>query len=320
MTVSVAVAARAALAGNPSDGFGGAVVAIPIRTWSATATLDDVDQPGPAGVQVVGTGSELGLAALEVLRRDFNVDLPDAIVTLTTTIPRSVGLAGSSALAIACLRAIGLRCSMSDKYQAAARLLSDPDALAVIALNAENDVLGIAAGLQDRLVQAYDRPLLMEFGAGMGRSIANRRCGRVTPVPESPWPLVIAWRPDASQPSTHVHGPLRDRRDDPDVQHAMIQLADCARRAAVALRDTDREALAHAMNETWRWRTELVGVDPAHAQMADVLRELGAAVNSTGSGGAVVALAHDDDDAQQLCSEVSQIPGVHARRRDGIVS
>ena len=67
---------------------------------------------------------------------------------MSTTIPRSVGLAGSSAIVIAALRAAGVDL--------------EPPEVAELALAIERDDLGIAAGLQDRAVQAFDQPVLVD--------------------------------------------------------------------------------------------------------------------------------------------------------------
>lgn len=173
--------ARAALAGNPSDGYGGAVVSIPILTRCTVVTA----RPDPQ-YRFTGPDDEIVLATWnDVVEHAWRAkpDSPHALALATaaacgpttgfaldvaTTIPRSVGLAGSSAIVIAALRAL---------HRHAARTVPQPDVLASMALAVEVDGLGIAAGLQDRVVQAYERPMLMRFDAASMRELDGRTIG-----------------------------------------------------------------------------------------------------------------------------------------------
>jgi glucuronokinase len=234
--------ARAALAGNPSDMHGGAVLAVPVRAFSATVTLRD----GPC------TPLPLIDAALARVGVDSGYEW-------TTDIPRGVGLAGSSALIIAALRASGAA-------------PEDPLALAQLALSVERDDLGIPGGLQDRATQAFDAPVLVD-----GDRVRPLRAG-------APLAFVVEWSEDAAGDSGDYH---RDRRLAPDdVNH----LADLARRAAAAFVDGDAAALTALMAESARVRDEVAPLSAAHDALARRLRERGLSPNSTGSGGAVVAL------------------------------
>ncbi len=90
------VPARAGLAGNPSDLYGGAVLAVPIP--SLRAQVEIVDAPT---TQVAG--HEDGLRLIEAaVARGPSPGSPFALRWITD-IPRSVGLAGSSAIVIATL-------------------------------------------------------------------------------------------------------------------------------------------------------------------------------------------------------------------------
>src|SRR5437660_886870 len=128
--------ARAALAGNPSDGYGGAVLALALPGFGATA------RASPATETTVTPPSEPVAATVRRLARR-HPRAPAAAVTWQTSIPRGVGLGGSSAIVIATLRALG-------GLQEA--VMPDAD-LAEVALAVETEELGIAAGLQDRVAQ-----------------------------------------------------------------------------------------------------------------------------------------------------------------------
>ncbi len=171
--------ARAALAGNPSDGYGGAVLAVTLSGMTAEA---EVGEAGPP--------SELVAAAVARFRRR-HPDASECDIRWRTSIPRGVGLGGSSAIVIATLRALCRHHSVA----------IDDVELAEMALAVEAEDLGIAAGLQDRIAQAFGGLTYMDFG----RRRYERLDASLLP------PLVVAWRPDAGGSSGAVHGDLRAR-------------------------------------------------------------------------------------------------------------
>src|SRR5881628_2138471 len=85
--------ARAALAGNPSDGFGGATLAVAVHDFGARAEVRDA--PGLD----VQPPNELARAAAARLGGEV-------AVRWECDVPREVGLAGSSAIVVAVLRAM----------------------------------------------------------------------------------------------------------------------------------------------------------------------------------------------------------------------
>jgi glucuronokinase len=237
--------ARAALAGNPSDMHGGAVLAIPVRALTATVSLRD-------------DGEHLLLLDAALKR----VGVASA-ATWTTGIPRGVGLAGSSALVIAALRASG-------------RAPEDPLALAQLALSVERDDLHIPAGLQDRATQAFDAPVLVD-----GDTARPLRAG-------APFRFVVAWDPDAAADSGRYHAA---RVPDPA---GMRELARIGRLAASAFEAGDAAVLEGAMGASAAVRYDVAPLSEPHRALAARVRALGLTPNSAGSGGAVVALVRDE--------------------------
>jgi len=266
--------ARAALAGNPSDGYGGAVVAVPIRELAAVASIEEADT---FSVRAADPALHRLLAATadEYAAR---VGPPNGgVLSAITTVPRSVGLAGSSALVTSALRAL----AATNQHR------WDPIELAETALTVERERLGIEAGLQDRLVQAVGAPVAMEFDPVSFR------------VVESPieLPLFVAWSAGGAESSDTVHRSLRRRFDagDEHVHSSMIGLADESRAAAKAIESGDLRALATAINRTFEIRALMVDIDATTRALADVGRRAGAAMNSAGSGGSVVGLVPTAD-------------------------
>jgi glucuronokinase len=261
------VSARAGLAGNPSDAYGGAAVAVPIPALAATVEVEDapaLNVDGPA------EGRRLISAAVARLARHAGVDDEGFEVRWSTTIPREVGLAGSSALIIATMQALCARWELT----------IPPLELAHMALAIEVDDLGIAAGLMDRAVQAFGVAVLVDGDDARPLSIV------------APPRLVVAWSSAGASPSHRVHGPLRARFDagDATVVEAMVRLAALGRAAAAALEAGDHEALAGCVRTTFAVRVSLRIVCPEVMAMVDALEATGAAATSAGSGGAVVGL------------------------------
>jgi glucuronokinase len=250
--------ARAALAGNPSDGYGGAVLAVCVPGLAAHADA----QPAAQGLS--DPPSTLVDAAVARFGRG------PCAVRWTTTVPREVGLAGSSAIVTATVRAL---CALHDHVMA-------PDALAEMVLAVEVDDLGIAAGPQDRYAQAHEGLVLMDFAGPRPR--VERLDPGLLPA------LYLAWRSDAAEASHAVHGGLRDRAAEPGLRAGMARLAGHARAARDALRSGDHAAFAEALDASFDERAALLELDPRHVAMVTAARAAGASANYAGSGGAIV--------------------------------
>jgi glucuronokinase len=207
-----------------------------------------------------------------------------------TSIPRGVGLGGSSAIVIAVLRAL---CAL---YGTAL----DPAPMAELALAIETEDLGIAAGLQDRVAQAYGGLVFMELGDGR---VYEQLASALLP------PLVVAWRADAAQDSHDVHASLRTRLEagDSTAVAGMEELAELARAARAALIAGDHERLARAADESFDVRRRLVALEPRHVELVERARALGAGTNYTGSGGAVVAVCRDQTHAGAVAQALAEL-------------
>jgi glucuronokinase len=268
-------AARAALAGNPSDGYGGAVVAIPLPDLTAMAALEESHSGA-----FVHHSSDPELSAVVdatvAAYADLFGSVPPVELSLSTNIPRSVGLAGSSALIIATLRA--LRAFDSERWE--------PIPLATAALAVERERMGIEAGLQDRLVQSVGRPVSMTFDpVGFEPLDLDER-----------FQLFVAWSPEAAETSDTVHRSLRRRFDggDSTVRTAMGELRIQAGRARRGILSGDPKLLADAMHRTLAIRLDITEVPEAQRHLIEIGRAAGAALNSAGSGGSVVGLARHE--------------------------
>ena len=296
--IVASVPARTHLAGNPSDGYGGAVVSATIDQLRATVVVEDDAEFGVVGPQERWTtiralgehvarhghdgGGRLVTAALVTLDRHLPPDITrvPGRFRWSTTIPRSVGLAGSSALVIATMRAALAWWSADDA-------VGDHD-LACLALEAEVTELGIAAGLADRMVQARQGVVLTDCRG-------TEPSGRPIEV-ASPLELTLLWNEQAAAPSGDYHRGLERRHHAGDgaLAAAMAELAALADEAVRALGRGDADHLAQCLDDSLRLRCRLGPVPAAAMAPVDELRRQGHQVNFTGSGGALVTVGAVD--------------------------
>jgi glucuronokinase len=276
--------ARAALAGNPSDGYGGAVIAVTLDAFQARATARTASGPGAS------PDSELVAATVMRFARDHCLEAPASTVEWNTSVPRGVGLGGSSAIVIATLRAL---CELH-------QVSLQRGELAALALAVEREELGIAAGLQDRVAQSYGGLTFMDFAPG----------GRYESLDAALLPpLVVAWRGDTSADSGIVHGDLRSRFDAGEevVRNAMTRLAELAREARAALLAGDRGAFATAVDRSFDARAQMMELDARHVAMIERARACGASANYTGSGGAIAAVCRDESHRAEVTAALREI-------------
>ncbi len=255
---------------------------------------DDVGRHGIHGMQRI-IGASL-LTLVEHLRRIDPVakERSGTTVSWRTDIPMSVGLAGSSALAVGTIDAVA----------ACWGITLDRRVCAALALSAERDVLGIAAGWQDRIVQAFGRTVLvdasdMEDLDGLSVPVvhpvtdADPTDGDPTDGQRRRIRLVVGWRMDSAASSDDYHAPLR--RDVRSLAAPMAALAAVARSATASLERGDVTALGAAVDEGWRIRQACVPLRTDHAALVESVRACGVAATTPGSGGSVVAVCAADD-------------------------
>ncbi|MHB8693802.1 MAG: GHMP family kinase ATP-binding protein [Solirubrobacteraceae bacterium] len=273
--------ARVALAGNPSDGYGGAVLALTVDALQAHVRIADHALARVAGDAAARTPPQLVAATVARFAREFGGEAATHAPTLPTdcdtAIPRSVGLGGSSAIVIATLRALSQRFGVP----------LAPLELAEIALAVEVEDLGIAAGPQDRIAQAFGGLTFMDFTAARYESLD----------PAHLPPLLVAWRASAAAASGPVHDDLRGRfdRGEPVVLRALSELAGAAHEARAAVIAGDHESLARATDVSFDARASMLELDPRHVELVALARDAGASANYAGSGGAIVCVCRDED-------------------------
>jgi glucuronokinase len=310
------VAARVGLVGNPSDGYSGAVLATVVPAIGATIAVDASDEvrfEGPAGVEqwrsvadwrraVDAHGHDeaqriIG-AALQVVADHLPDEVGGVSIRWSTEVPRSVGLAGSSALAVGVIDAVASCWGVA----------LDRRVLAALALRAERDVLGIAAGWQDRIVQSFGHTVLVDAAhTDEVDRVMVPRVGAPSGGPDAT--LVVGWHAGGADSSGVYHGALR--RSAAALVAPMAELAALARSAAEAWDRGDAHTVAGAMRDGWRVRQACAPLRPDHASLVDSVASTGVGATTPGSGGSVVALCLD---AAEVAAAEAALDAVGADR------
>jgi glucuronokinase len=314
-TVRARAPARVALAGNPSDGYGGAVLSLAIANYGAAVTVRDSSHleivPAPQDEVRFGdlgglvrdvrvNGYYGGLRLLKAAVKRFadhalasghDIRASTFSIGYETDIPRAVGLGGSSAIVTAALRAL---CEHHG-------VAIGPEQLAELALDAERGELGIEAGLQDRVAQAFGGLTFMDFAAAPDERYTALDPGCLPP-------LFVAHLRDAGEPSERFHGDLRRRWEegDPRVVAAMRRLAELAAQARSAVLAGDPASLGATMDATFEERRALGRLDPRHVELIERARSVAAPANFAGSGGAIVGVYRDPDHLRRVERELGR--------------
>ncbi|NUQ00690.1 MAG: hypothetical protein HUU35_12635, partial [Armatimonadetes bacterium] len=228
---------------------------------------------------------------------ELGILLPQRNFTLRydTNIPRGLGLAGSSAIVTATLRAL------MEFYGLTEEQFGKP-LLPNLVLSVETQELEITAGLQDRVIQVYGGAVYMDFDR---ERMERDGHGLYVPLDLSLFPpMYIATVKDPTD-SGRIHSPVRVRweRGDTEVIEAMTQFAGFAEECRAALERHDIAQVNALMNANFDLRRRLYGDDvigAANVRMVELARSHGASAKFSGSGGAIVGLYDDDTHFDEL--------------------
>lgn len=259
-----------ALLGNPSDLFGGTVLAATIDTFETV--VDIIPTTFYAPPAFLSDAAELQRLVFERVA----AGRAGCAMTLRTDVPSQAGLGGSSAILIATVRAI-------DSYYG---LGLAPLDIAAVAWAVERDDLGIVAGPHDRVIQALGGLQLMDF-SGPDR-IGRHRCVDATLLP----PLLIAWPNEPDQASDDGHRLVWERIQAGDTMlgRQLLEFASIAEHGTAALEGGDHATFADAVDTNFDLRCSLFDVDADDRRLVDVARAAGGAAKLSGSGGSIVAV------------------------------
>jgi glucuronokinase len=316
--------ARAGLIGNPSDGYHGKTLSITVRDFCARVTLYEWEQlelvlsqedksrfrsVNELADDVALHGYYGGIRLVKATIKKFveycrgqELALHDRTfsVRYESDIPRQVGLAGSSAIIVATLR-----CLM-EFYAIEIPLRVQPS----LVLAVETEELGIAAGLQDRVIQVYEGVVFMDFSRDGMQSIGGYPCGRYERVePEQLPPLYVAFATEVGSPTETIHNNLRARYDagEPAVVEAMVRFAELAAQAREAITMADASRLGRLIDANFDLRQSICRLPEGQVRMVETARGCGASAKFAGSGGAIIGTYPDEAVYQRLCRELGTI-------------
>ena len=321
MIITTSAYPRAALIGNPSDGYFGKTIAFTFSNFRASATLYEtpelVIEPGPRDgstffsiedlandVKLYGYygGIRLIKAAIKCFydyaaRNGISLHKRNFTLRYESNIPNLVGLAGSSAIITASMRAIMAFYGVTIPNARLANLIRD----------VENVELGISAGLQDRVAQAYQGLVYMDFDRKL---LESRGYGEYKSISADLMPpLYIAYRTDLSEGSEVFHNNIRDRfySGDSVVVDAMNYWAELTDKAMVAINNKDYSELGRLMDANFDRRAELYQLSEGNLRMVEVARRAGASAKFSGSGGAIVGICPDDATFERLTASLEKL-------------
>jgi glucuronokinase len=321
MIIDAHAYARAGLLGNPSDGYFGKTISIIVRNFGARVQLYETPELHIESqiqdtnvyrnishliesVSLVGYygGSRLIKAAIKKFYEyctgnKIKIDNKNFTIRYHSSIPRQVGLAGSSAIITATLRAL------MQFYHVKIPL----DMLPNITLLTETEELGITAGLQDRVIQAYEGCVYMDFDKAI---METRQCGKYEKLDPSLLPrLFIAYKIELGKISGKVHSDLRTRWEngDPLVVNTLNEIAGLAETGRKAILDRDVQKLHELMNRNFDLRASIMNISPANRAMVDAARSCGASSHFTGSGGSIIGIYYSNEMLTQLIMEMKKL-------------
>ncbi len=322
--ISAQAYARAGLLGNPSDGYYGKAIAVIIKDFSARVwvseshdmricTSEDELEIYPDGDELVEKinlygyhgGRPLIKAAIKVFLdycRSRNIFVKDRnfVIWYESSIPRQVGLGGSSAIIVAALRAL------MKFYGVDIPIELQP----TLALRAEVDELGINAGFMDRVVQVYggcvyldlDRDLIAKRGYGVYSSLD----------PKLLPPLYLAYKPDLSKVSGRALSDIRlaYEKKEPATVAALNRLAEIAAEGREGYLRRDFTKWMSLMNENFDLRARIMRISKGDMDMIKTARRCGASAKFAGSGGSIIGIYEGEDMYERLVRGLGRLGAI----------
>ncbi len=316
--------ARAGLLGNPSDGYNGKTIAISVRNfwsevvlyeWDAVElVLTENDRSRFRSIYDLANDVQLhgyygGIRLVKATIKRFveycqlqNIELHkhNFSVRYESNIPRQVGLAGSSSIIIATLRCL------LEYYEVDMPLEIQPS----FALSVETEELGIAGGLQDRVIQCYGNIVYMDFDKSQEKQVNGYTCYEYESLAlDYQPPLYLAYHTDLSEPTETFHNDIRGRfdRGEEQVVNAMQHFAQLAADGRSALLDNDMERLSTLIDENYDTRQRISRLPGWQMQMVETARACGASAKFAGSGGAIIGVYDGQDMFDKLSIELNKI-------------
>ena len=313
--------ARAGLLGNPSDGYFGKTISLMVRNFRARVLIVPSAKleirPSKADMPVFENLDDLYkitrwrgyyggiriIQALLVRLIDYckaqGIELPDRNFTLEyeTTVPLRLGMGGSSAIITAALRALMAYYQLDIPLPVQANLV----------LETETRELNVAAGLQDRVIQAYEGVVYMDFSKDL---MERQGHGYYEPLdPRLLTNIYLAYRTSLSEGTEVFHNNIRERwrQGDPVIVDAMKTWAGYAEQGRAALIAGDIATVDRLIDLNFDLRAQIYNIDKGNLEMIEIARREGASANFAGSGGAIVGRFKDQSMFDRMESRMAGV-------------
>ena len=320
MTVFAQAFARAGLLGNPSDGYFGKIIAVSVKNFAARVFLEKTEKLQivvcaedekvfrSMGELVERTrlfgyygGSRLIQAAVIVFEQHcrnlgINLESKNFTIRYETSIPRQVGLGGSSAIVCAAMRAL------MEFYA----VEIPEEILPTLILDAERKELGINAGFMDRVIQVYEGCMFMDLNPKIieekGHGIYERLDAGLLPN------LYLAYKKELGKVSGRVLDDIRKGYEgkDPSVLATLERLAEVAQEGKSALLEGDGGLFFDLMNENFDLRSRIMAISPSNWELINRARRCGASAKFAGSGGSIIGMYRGEDMFDRLKDELAE--------------
>jgi glucuronokinase len=313
--------ARAGLLGNPSDGYFGKTISIVVRNFGAHVSLfespelrieqqvedqnifrniyqlvESVDLTGYYG------GDRLVKATIKKFcgyceQNSIKLHGKNFTIRYRSSIPRQVGLAGSSAIITATTKAL----------MAFYKVEINKEVLPNLVLSVEQEELGINAGLQDRVIQAYEGCVYMDFDKKIMDAQGH---GNYVPIDPTLLPnLYIAYKVNLGKVSGAVFNDVKARflEGEPLVVDTLAEIGHVADEGKKAILEGNHNELAKLINKNFDLRTKIFNISDNNIELIKSARKCGASAKFTGSGGSIIGTYKDDETLRCLIINMQKL-------------
>jgi glucuronokinase len=313
--------ARAGLLGNPSDGYFGKTVSLIVKNFGAVVSLYQTPELVIEEMEtdknqfrnifhlsetIRQNGYYGGQRIIKAIIKRFSeycdenkigIANKNFTIRYNSSIPRQVGLAGSSAIATATLRAL------MQFYEVKIPIEVQP----TLILEAETRELGINAGLQDRVIQVYEGCVYMDFEK---ENLEKTGFGKYEPLDVRLLPkLYLAYKTDLSKVSGAVFNNLKERFNagDEHTCQTIKALADVAEQGKQAILNGNSNLLNELIDHNFDLRCQIMNISDSNMELVKTARNAGATAKFSGSGGAIIGTYPNDDVLSRLVVNLKKI-------------
>jgi glucuronokinase len=313
--------ARAGLLGNPSDGYFGKTISLIVKNFGAHISLYEspelvievleqdtnvfknvyelVDRIKLHGYYGGDRLIKAGIKAFYdyCIENNIKIKNKNFSVRYNSSIPRQVGLAGSSAILTATLKALFKFFEISIKKEL----------LPTLILSAENKELRINAGLQDRVIQVYEGIVYMDFEEEF---LKKNNHGKYEQLPIENLPSVyLAYKDTLGKISGVVLNDIASRfkKGEKLVIDTLHEIANCAEEGKKAIEEKKYNLLHELINRNFDLRSKIMNISDENLEMIGTARKCGASAKFAGSGGSIIGTYQNDEMLTKLIMELKKI-------------